>query len=211
MTFRGWPAEAIELFEGLEADNSKSFWQAHLDLYERCVRAPTEELLGELEAEFGAGRLFRPYRDVRFSKDKSPYKTNIAAAIGPWGYLTLSAHGLGVGSGMHQMAADQLERFRRAVDAAPSGEELAAIVRGIGEQGYQCGAHDPLKTAPRGYPKDHPRIELLKGKGLTVWRSWPPGPWLGTRRAKDRVVAVLRASRPLDEWLSAHVGEAGAA
>ncbi|HTW97205.1 MAG TPA: DUF2461 domain-containing protein [Acidimicrobiales bacterium] len=207
MAFRGWQAEAIEFFEGLEADNSKSFWQAHNGEYERFVRAPMDQLLAELEPEFGPCKVFRPYRDVRFSKDKSPYKTNIAATVGAAGYVSLSASGLGSGSGMYQMAADQLERYRRAVDATASGEQLAAITAEIARLGYECAPHDSLKTAPRGYAKDHPRIELLRGKGIILWRTWPAAAWLGTSKAKDRVVGALRAAVPLNAWLAEHVGE----
>ena len=92
MTFRGWPVEALEFFEGLEADNSKAYWQANKTVYETVVRAPMEELIVELEPEWGEGRIFRPYRDVRFSADKSPYKTNIAAMLGD-GYVQLNATG----------------------------------------------------------------------------------------------------------------------
>src|SRR6266536_2758910 len=113
MTFRGWRAEALEFFDGLEADNSKAFWQKNKDVYETLVRAPMEELLAELGPTWGEGRIFRPYRDVRFSSDKSPYKTNIAAMIGD-GYVQLSSTGLGAGCGMWEMAPDQLERYREA-------------------------------------------------------------------------------------------------
>src|SRR6266704_524839 len=128
MTFHGWRAEALEFFEELEADNSKAFWQNHKDVYETVVRAPMEELLAELEPEWGAGRIFRPYRDVRFSADKSPYKTNIGATVGDDGYVQLDARGLAVGSGMWEMASDQLERYRRTVDDDRSGGALENIV-----------------------------------------------------------------------------------
>src|SRR5215216_5014379 len=81
MAFRGWPAEAIEFYEGLEADNSKTYWQQNKVVYEELVRGPMDELLAELAPQYGEGRIFRPYRDVRFSKDKSPYKTAIAATL----------------------------------------------------------------------------------------------------------------------------------
>ena len=207
MAFRGWPAEAIEFFEGLEANNSKGFWQANTKVYEDIVKRPMVALLAELDSEFGPGKLFRPYRDVRFSKDKSPYKTNIAASVGSTGYVTLSADGLGVGSGMYMMAPDQLERFRNAVAGEPSGAALMSVVSAIREHGYACAVNDSLKTAPKGYPKDHPRIELLRGKGITVWQLWPPAAWLGTSKAKERVVTVLRSAVPLNEWLSQHVGQ----
>jgi uncharacterized protein (TIGR02453 family) len=205
MAFRGWRAEALEFFEGLEADNTKTYWLEHKEVYDTLVRAPMEELLAELAPEWGEGRIFRPYRDVRFSSDKSPYKTQIGATVGD-GYVQLNAEGLGAGSGMWEMASDQLERYREAVSDEPSGEHLAGILEDARASGAGVTAHGALKTAPRGYPKDHPRIELLRYKGIALWRDWPAGAWLGTRRAKDRVVELLRASQPLNEWLRANVG-----
>jgi uncharacterized protein (TIGR02453 family) len=204
--FKGWPPEAIEFYEGLEADNSKSYWMAHRDAYETQVKAPMEALLADLAPEFGEGRVFRPNRDVRFSTDKSPYKTAVAAMVGDVGYVQLSAKGLGVGSGMWRMAADQLDRYRRAVADEAGGESLLVIVSEARTHKLDITGHDTLKTAPRGYPKDHPRIELLRNKGLIAWREWSPGAWLGTRKAKDRVVDFLYAARPLNDWLAAHVG-----
>jgi uncharacterized protein (TIGR02453 family) len=205
MTFRGWPAEALEFFEELEADNSKTFWQRNKAVYESTVRAPMEELLAELEPEWGEGRIFRPYRDVRFSADKSPYKTQIGATVGD-GYVQLNAEGLAVGSGMWEMAPDQLERYRRMVADDRSGGELASIVTKAAAAGLEVTGHGILKTAPKGYPKDHPRIALLRYKGIVAWQEWPARQWLGTRRAKDRVVKFLGLSRPLKEWLRTNVG-----
>jgi len=205
--FGGFPAAAVELFEGLEDDNSKSFWTAHRDVYERDVKAPMEDLLAELAPEFGAGRLFRPYRDVRFSKDKAPYKTSAAATLGGTDYVALSADGLTAGAGMVHLAADQLARYRRAVDDPDAGQALEEVVAGIRAAGHECAPHEPLKTAPKGWAKDHPRIELLRARGFIAWHRWPPGPWLATPAAKDRIVAVLRASAPLRRWLADHVGE----
>jgi uncharacterized protein (TIGR02453 family) len=206
MAFRGWPVEAIEFFEGLEADNSKAYWQERKEVYERCVKAPMEALLEELAPDFGPGRLFRPYRDVRFSKDKTPYKTNIAALVGESGYVSLSSEALGAGGGMVHLMPDQLQRYRAAVDDEETGTALEAAVAGIRALGHECGPHEALKTAPRGYAKDHQRIELLRAKGIIAWHQWPPGAWLGTRKAKDRVADVIRASEPLHRWLREHVG-----
>jgi len=204
--FKGWPVEAIEFFEGLEADNSKTYWLERKGVYESSVKAPMEALLAELAGEFGEAHLFRPYRDVRFSKDKSPYKTNIAATVGERGYVSLSAEALGAGSGMYMMAPDQLERYRAAVDSPGSGAELERLVAGLRGRGASVESHDALKTVPKGYPKDHPRADLLRGKGLISWQQWSVGEWLGTSEARKRVVSFLRASRPLCEWLDGHVG-----
>ena len=203
--FTGWPVEALEFYEGLEADNSKTYWQANRSVYDGYVRAPMEALLADLEAEFGLGKVFRPYRDVRFSRDKSPYKTHIGATIGD-GYVQLDAGGLAAGAGMWEMAPDQLERYRAGVDDARTGAKLVALVEEARADGISVMGHGELKTAPRGFPKDHPRIELMRYKGLVTWREWPAGPWLGTRRAGQRVVEFLRASQPIVTWLSATVG-----
>jgi uncharacterized protein (TIGR02453 family) len=205
MAFAGWPIEAVEFYEGLQADNTKTFWQDNKSVYERCVKAPMEELLAELADDFGAGRVFRPYRDVRFSKDKTPYKLNCAAHL-PGGYVSFSADELFVGSGLYMPQPDQLKRFRRAIDDARSGSELESIVAALGKDGYDVGAHEVLKTAPKGYPREHPRIELLRHKGIVMSRSWAIGAWTGTRKAKDRVVACLTAARPLNAWLERSVG-----
>jgi uncharacterized protein (TIGR02453 family) len=205
VAFRGWPAEALEFFEGLEADNSKTYWQENRNVYDTAVRAPMEALLEELAPEWGEGRIFRPYRDIRFSADKSPYKTNIGAVVGD-GYVHLTADGLGAGCGMYEMAPDQLERYRRAVADDRAGSKLYALVGKARAAGLDVAAHDVLKTAPRGYPRDHPRVELLRHKGLITWKEWPAASWLGTRRAKDRLVEFFRRSKPIRDWLHDHVG-----
>lgn len=203
--FQGWPAEALEFFEGLEADNSKTYWQRHKDTYEGLVLAPMEALLDELRPELGEGRIMRPYRDIRFSVDKSPYKTFIAATVGP-GYVHLNAKGLGAGTGIWEVAPDQLERYRQAVDDQASGEQLASLVEAMREKGVDVMSHDSLKTAPKGYPKDHPRVEFLRYKGLAAWRDWPAGPWLGTPEPLQRIVGFLADAAPLNEWLDQYVG-----
>ena len=205
MAFGGWPIEAVEFYEGLEADNSKVYWTEHKAVYDRHVKAPMEQLLTELADEFGAGKIFRPYRDVRFSADKTPYKTNCAATIGS-GYVSFSAEGLSVGGGLYMPDPKTLARYREAVDKPKSGAELAAIVADLRAAGYEIMAHDVLKTAPKGYPKDHPRIELLRHKGIAMMKTWPVGAWLGTKKAKERVVTTLRAGVPLGEWIARHVG-----
>ena len=207
MAFKGWPAEAIEFYEGLEADNSKAYWQAHKLVYEQHVKGPMDELLAELAAEFGAGKVFRPNRDVRFSADKTPYKTAIGAVCSDGGYVQFSAKGLGVGSGMWMMGPDQLERYRRAVADEGTGGDLVDIIEAARKAKIEATGHDVLKTAPKGYPKDHPRIELLRYKGLIAWKEWPAGAWLGKKTAKDRVVEFFRATRPLNGWLKANVGD----
>lgn len=209
--FRGWPDEAIEFFEGLAADNSKAFWTAHKETYERSVRAPMTELLDELSPEFGEAKVFRPYRDVRFSKDKSPYKTNIAGTLSEGGYIHLTADALGVGSGMYMMAPDQIARYREAVAHESTGTALERLIGALAKRGISVSSHEVLKTAPRGYPKDHARIELLRNKDLVAWQEWPVGRWLASATPKQRIVEFFRATAPLNSWLTEHVGPSSTA
>jgi uncharacterized protein (TIGR02453 family) len=206
MAFSGWPDRAFEFYEGLEADNSKEYWNAHRAVYDADVLAPMEALLAELQPEFGDARLFRPYRDIRFSKDKSPYKTAIGAGLERGGYVHLSADGLAAGLGYHHMEPAQLERYRAAVAEDVSGEDLRRIAARLEAAGVDVVGENPLKTAPRGYAKDHPRVDLLRNKGLIAWREWPVEPWLHTARVKPRIVEFLRAAQPLQDWLEDRVG-----
>ena len=205
MAFSGWPEEALDFYDGLAADNSKSYWTEHKAVYEETILRPMTELTEELAAEFGEPKIFRPYRDVRFSRDKSPYKTHIGAVIGGTGYVQLSAEGLGAGAGFWQLAAGDLARYREAVAGDGPGAELERIIAEIEKADVTVHGHDALKSAPRGYPADHPRIALLRYKGLTTWKQWPVEPWLETAAAKDRLVSFFRTSQPLCSWLTDHV------
>jgi uncharacterized protein (DUF2461 family) len=122
------------------------------------------------------------------------------------GYIQFSAEGLAAGSGMYQLAPDQLERYRRVVADDVTGPELEAIIATVQRAKVEVIGIAPLKTAPRGYPKDHPRVDLLRNKGLIAWKHWPVASWLGTAGAKTRVVDFLRTSLPLRDWLDAQVG-----
>jgi uncharacterized protein (TIGR02453 family) len=206
MAFRGWPVEAVEFYEGLLADNCKTYWQAHKTTYDEDVRGPMLALLAELEPAWGAGKIFRPYRDVRFSADKTPYKTHIGALLDGGGYVQLGADGLAAGCGVWHLDGDELRRFRDAVAADRTGEPLARIVDDLRGQGVGVIARESLKSVPRGYDRNHPRAGLLRHKGLAAWRAWPVGAWLGTAKARTRVEELLTAARPLNDWLRKHVG-----
>ncbi|MET0577199.1 MAG: DUF2461 domain-containing protein [Ilumatobacteraceae bacterium] len=214
MAFQGFPAAAFEFYDGLEADNTRAFWQANRDTFETCVKGPMEALCAELVDADDAGdasfHLFRPYNDMRFAKNRPPYKTHQGAFRdtdgGAGQYLHLGGDGMLAGAGYYSMAKDQLARFRAAVDAERTGTDVAEIVAGLAGSGYSIGAMDELKSAPRGYPKDHPRIELLRRKGLMASRSWPVARWMRTAEAVARVREALAGIEPLCTWLDAHVG-----
>ena len=169
MAFRGWPVAAIEFYEGLEADNSRTYWHANKQTYEQIVKGPMDALLAELAPEFGAGRIFRPNRDVRFSRDKSPYKTAIAATLEEGGYVQFSADGLSAGTGLYMPATDQLDRYRRAVADDRSGAALVDIVADARRTGIEITAHESLKTAPAATRRTIP------GSSCSARRASSPG------------------------------------
>jgi uncharacterized protein (TIGR02453 family) len=205
MSFQGWPEAALDFFEGLELDNSKAYWTANRAVYDQAVLAPMTQLTEELAAEFGDVKIFRPYRDIRFSADKSPYRTEIGATVGS-AYIRLSAAGLAAGNGMFHLAPDQLSRFRDGVADDGRGGRLERLVAAMDARGITLMGHEVLKSAPRGYPADHPRIGLLKHKGLAAYKEWPVEAWLATAAARDHVKEFLVMTRPLIDWLDAHVG-----
>jgi len=209
MAFSGWPEEALDFYEGLAADNSKTYWTRHKATYDAAVLGPMTELVEELAPEFGEAKIFRPYRDVRFSKDKAPYKTHIGALVGS-GYVQFSARGLAAGDGMYGMAPDQLDRYRQAVASDRTGGELEDVIAAVEKHGIGVSGRDVLKTAPRGYAAGHPRIGLLRYKGLVAWKEWPVEAWLETSAARDHVTGFLRAARPLSMWLADNVGPSAA-
>lgn len=204
--FDGFGDRVVEFYEGLEADNSKAYWTDHKPVYEADVRAPMEALLARLEPEFGTGSIFRPYRDVRFARDKSPYKTSCGATAGPF-YVEVSAKGLLAAGGNYQMSPDQVQRFRTALDDDRHGPDLEARVAALEPAGLTIDG-DRLKTRPRGVDPDHPRIELLRHRSLYAWRRWQPDDELHMPGCADRVAEAWRAMRPLEEWLTDHVGPA---
>ena len=199
--FSGLPAEGMEFFAKLEGDNTKAFWQEHKPIYEASVRAPLEALVEEL----GGGKLYRPYRDIRFSKDKTPYKTFAAAHLERGGYLSLSADGLYVGHGYYEMEKDALERFRAAVADDRTGPAFEKVVAKLERAGYELGG-DQLKSAPRGYANDHPRIRLLRHKGIYAGRLLPAGPSLHTRAALTKINKVFTDLKPFVAWIDTHAG-----
>ncbi len=206
--FTGIPLAALDFYEDLEADNSKTFWNAHKDVYESAVKEPIAALVAELD-DFGPAKIFRPYRDVRFSKDKSPYKTAQGAVVhvasGGGYYLQVSASGLYVGGGFYAGSPEQIARYRTTVADDVRGPELEAILARIRKAGLEIGG-DKLKTRPKGYDADHPRIELLKHKSLVVSRDIGAPEWLPTKRTAKEVRNTWETIRPLNEWLAAVVG-----
>jgi uncharacterized protein (TIGR02453 family) len=202
--FTGFPEAALDFYDDLETDNTRSFWTAHADVYESCVRAPMKELADALAEDFGDAKLFRPHRDVRFSKDKSPYKTyqDMYVPVGPalgW-YMRISAPGVIAGAGFYDAPPDKLRALRDVI-AGPRGTELEEILKPLVAAGFDIGG-DTVATVPRGFDKDHPRIELLRHKSITAIHSYGFEPLIHSPQLLDAIRSDWTAARPLVEWLA---------
>ena len=208
--FAGFPVAALDFFDDLELDNTRSFWDSHKQIHADSVRAPMLALTDALAEEFGAAKVFRPYRDVRFAKDKTPYKTHQGAfvAAGPatgW-YVEIAAPGVRVGAGFYHAEAPRLASIRAAIDDQHHGGELEEILAGLERAGFTVSG-DTLKTAPRGYDVDHPRIALLRHRSMTLGKSYGFEPVIHTPQLLDLVRTDWRSLRPLVEWVGHYAGD----
>jgi uncharacterized protein (TIGR02453 family) len=208
----GFSLAATEFFEDLEDQNTREFWLAHKAVFEREVREPMAALLESLPEKYQPFKVFRMNRDVRFSADKSPYKTMHGAAHGMPGavqYLHLDASGLMVACGNYMMQSAELERYRQAVAEDSSGEELLEILAALRRRRslrVGPGGFEPLKTVPRGFPRDHPRADLLRQKGIIAARTRPAAELQNGTRVRTFVVETFDMCADLTDWLKRYVG-----
>ena len=210
--FLGLRPAAFKWLDGIAANNSKNWFAEHKETFETEVKGPLARLLEEAAADLGGtSKVFRQNRDVRFSKDKSPYKTNTYGLVtlsgeGTFGlYVSLNREGVTAGTGMYDMAKDQLERLRVALVDPISGAEFVEAAEKTAAAGIPITG-DALKTAPRGFPKDHPRIEYLRLKQVLMMKTLPRTEAVKDRAALDHALQVRRDCQPMVRWLGAHVG-----
>jgi uncharacterized protein (TIGR02453 family) len=210
--FEGFGPEVPAWFRGLEANNSREYFTARRDFFEASIRGQMEALLTELSEKFGGEvKMFRQNRDIRFSPDKSPYKTNTYGVI--YGspvaaqglYASISAHGLVAGSGYHAMARDQLDRYRQQVADDEHGPEFEKLIAKAQKAGLKVWGGS-LATAPRGHPKDHERIELLRRKSLSLGATLDADGGISRNEGLKFVSKTWRAAEPVTGWLDQHVG-----
>lgn len=202
--FTGFPEAALDFYDDLEMDNTKAFWEARKDTYATAVAAPMKALTAALTPEFGEAKIFRPYRDVRFAKDKTPYKTHQGAFV-PKGpstgyYVQVGAPGVRVGVGFYEASAPRLASIREAMVDERRGGELEDILATLEAAGWERGG-DRLKTAPRGYDVDHPRIDLLRHRSMTLGKDYGFEPVVHTPELLEQVRADWREATPFVEWV----------
>lgn len=213
MAFEGFTDDSFDFLDELTLNNNREWFHANKARYQQSVQQPLAELFGELEPEFGTPKLFRIYRDTRFSADKSPYKTAAAGMIsrgnGTTWYAQISADGLMVGGGAPHLDAVQLAGYRRAV-GEPGGAEMADIVEGLRAKGLEVGtltgmglSETPdLKRVPKPWPQDHDRSALLRYKKLVAVNRCEVSPALMSPSVVPLVAESWRTMAPLVDWLS---------
>lgn len=201
--FNGFPPEAFKFFANLAKNNNREWFQAHKDVYERACREPMKALMAAIDPPFGAGWMSRINNDMRFNRDRAPYKTRIEAGV-KGHYVSVGAQGMYVGTGIYKPEPAVLRRLREAMAADASGRKLQAIVTTLRRKGYTVSTHEASATPPRGYKADHPRIELLKMKDIHAGRTFEPA-GLTTPKALAHVKKVMADLAPFNAWLAKHV------
>jgi uncharacterized protein (TIGR02453 family) len=205
-----WPPEVLEFLRELEANNDRDWFKANRARYDAYLVEPARELAEGL-AHLGEAHMFRPYNDTRFHM-RPPIKEHLGVALGRWDpggyYVELSLDGLLVAAGLHHPGSDQLVRFRAAMDDGRRAASFERAVKAADRAGLAL-AEPGLKRAPRGFSPDHPRIDRLRLRELTVARRHPLEPWLHEPSCGELIRTELDAARPLVAWLSKHVGPSG--
>jgi len=223
--FTGFDRSAMQFWHELAVEMNRDWFIANKQRYDSLWVAPMTALLDDVARRIApayrplalaAPKVMRIYRDVRFSGDKTPYKTHVGAAImvagdkvGEGGNTAIYVH-LGleeefVGAGCYRFDATKLARWRKAVAGKP-GAALPPLIAGLRKAGYAVGGHDDYKRVPTGYAADHPRADLLKRKGLTGGFPAIPAGLLHKPGLADWLVKHGKAMAPLVIWLQRHVG-----
>ena len=213
--FAGFGVDLPEFYAELARNNNRDWWQLNRGRYESLVAGPMELLAAELEPEFGPTRIFRPYRDVRFSADKRPLQEHASlSAMADWGagcYLSVGADGLLLGGGSWHPERESLQRFRAVVDDPTAVVELKSLLARLRKAGFELATEERLAGAPRGFPRDHPEIELLRQTNLAVFRSYDVAAWLSQRRCLKVIVDGWRVVCEWNDWLRPVTSSSGGA
>jgi len=215
--FSGFPPAAMPFLRDLKANNAREWFNSRREVYEGSIRAPAEAFVQAIQPwlEDLAGhplraKIFRIQRDVRFSKDKSPYNTHLhigfadaTAAVGDncsGFYLGLETDRLVLGAGMFETSGATLDAFRAAIDRESDGESLAAIVADLTTQSFRIDGAE-LKRTPAPYAPTHPRADLLRRKGLSAWRETTNAGLISSPALMEFCEETFSALLPLHAWL----------
>jgi uncharacterized protein (TIGR02453 family) len=220
--FDGFADNDTKFFKALAKRNERAWFQAHKTEFEEGWNAPMKLLLSDVReaidaayahCDLGEPKVFRIFRDVRFSKDKTPYKTHVGGVIPvkrggkritdlPMAlYFHVGTPETFGAAGHYMMEPESLERFRAAVAEDKRGRELEKIVTHLTKKGFPADSHETLKRVPKGYDPEHPRAAMLKRKGLVVGFPKVPKGLLATPKLARWLADACKTTAPLVEWL----------
>lgn len=218
--FEGFPKRGITFLKQLKRNNRRDWFEKHKPDYESFVKLPMQSLIAALQPHFQSfapefevnpkRSLFRIYRDVRFSKDKQPYKTHVAAHFvlrgkpkgveGSGYYLHVEPGEVFVGGGIYMPDGEQLKKIRKRI-AEHSADFLSTVRNSRMERLYGVLEGEKLQRIPKGYPADHPMGEWLKYKQFFVGTSWPEKKCFKAEFVTD-VARAFEAATPLIRFLN---------
>ncbi len=216
--FPGFPPEAQTFLANLRDHNERDWFNAHKSAYEDAIKGPAQTFLALLEPKLAAltgrpvsGKIFRIHRDVRFSKDKSPYNAHLhiafparsgASAVTACGFFfALEPERVLIGAGGFDFSGAVLDAYRAAAADPKKGAKLQAIFETLTKAGLRIDGAQ-LKRVPAPYPQDHPRSDLLRRKGLHVWRDIHDPKIVTDERLYNETCATFEVLTPLVRWLS---------
>ena len=221
MPFQGFPESGLGFLSELAQHNERDWFEAHRKAWDDEIAPAMMAWCGELRDRLAdvmpklqfvpriGGSLYRLNRDTRFSKDKRPYQTHVAALLwegrekhdAPGVYLHVAPAEVIFGGGLYVFEEGRLDRWRKLLQSEKSAARLDEAFAAAKKAGLKPEGTEPLQRAPHGFNAEHPRLELSKYKGLTVTKTLKPGPWLFTREALEKSEALARAYAPLHAWM----------
>jgi uncharacterized protein (TIGR02453 family) len=219
--FNGFPREGIAFLKNLERNNNRDWFQKNKQVFKRALEEPAKSFLEEMSEALAAltgesmgGKVFRIYRDVQFSKDKTPYNAHIrmsfmghgcdtkACGDNPMFHFSLEPETLTLGVGCFEFSKDMLPTYQDAVANDERGASLEIILADMIRKQFRIESPG-YKRVPKGFDPDHPRGPYLRRKGLTVWQGSPIPKELSEHRAVNRCIAKYREMLPVYQWLEA--------
>jgi uncharacterized protein (TIGR02453 family) len=222
--FNGFPQDAITFFEEITIFNAKEWFEENKVRFQESVQQPAQTFVAALGERLqslspglqystslnGGGSIMRIYRDVRFSKDKTPYKTNLGIAWWegpgkkmeePGYYFHLDRNGAWIAGGMYIFPPATLAIYRKAVDYPQRGKALTEALAAAEKAGLRIDGSGAYSRVPTGYDKDHPRGELLKQKGIVAVSPGIGVPTITSSALVDLCFDYAKAILPLHQWL----------
>lgn len=207
--FQGFGTGLIDYYLALEQNNNREWFHANRAAYDNEVAVPLKSLASDLEDDYAPVKVFRPYRNTRFWPELPPLNehASLVANAGSLAifYLRIDADGMLINGGSHELARHQLAHFRSIVSTDEGAAPVRALLSDAASKGFALGQEYSLKTAPRGYSKDHPNIDLLRLRRLSLSRHFAPGAWLATRDSYERITQGWRTVTPWVMWLRANL------